>query len=287
LDGDIGIKAGQTKNYAFKEQAIISDTNQPMVERSLLDATIGGNGFAGPLIEGVDLVYTGKKSPVHLDMMFNGGDGSGLTNFNDVTPAGLKNNFGVSARADWKAFGDWADNSDLTGQQAKKDFLDFGGGVDFSEGATAKPAGNPSSNTVRWDVDFQYTMASKFILYGAYQGDYIGARGTAAGTHHRTDMGALLEGGYFVCPSLELVARYDLVTFDGNFKVGGRDLFQEAGVGVNWFLGDKGSWGNHAKVTLDVDYYPFGNPGLTGLDLVASPQGHDSIVIRTQFQLWL
>jgi hypothetical protein len=46
-------------------------------------------------------------------------------------------------------------------------------------------------------------------------------------------------------------------------------------------------WGNHAKVSVDVNYLPFGNPGFTGLDYVASPQGHNAIVLRTQFQFWI
>ncbi len=285
--GDIGLKVGQTKNYVFKEQAIVADTNELMVERSLLDSTAGGNAFSGPLIEGVDLVYTGKKSPVHVDLMFNGGDGSGLSNFTDTTQSGLKDNFGTSVRVDYKPFGDWADNSDLTGKQAKKDFLDFGGGIDFSEGATAAPVGAPSSSTVRWDADVQYTMANRFTAFGAFQGDYVGARGTGAAPRHRTDMGALLQAGYFVCPAIELVARYDFTAFDGRFKAGGRDLLQEAGVGVNWYLGDDGSWGNHAKVSVDVNYLPFGSPAFNGLDYFASPNGHDAVAIRTQFQLWL
>jgi hypothetical protein len=152
---------------------------------------------------------------------------------------------------------------------------------------SAAPVRRPSSNTLRWDVDFQYTHAGGYSLYGAFQGDYMGARGAGPGPLHRTDIGALLEGGYFICPSVQLVGRYDFVTFDGNFKSGGRELFQEAGIGANWYLKQNGSWGNHAKVTVDVNYLPFGNPGLAGLDHVASPRGHDAIVLRTQFQFWI
>jgi hypothetical protein len=286
FQGDVGLKVGQTKNYVFKEQAIVADTNQPLVERSMVDSTVGGNALGGPLIEGVDLVYTGNNTPVHLDVMFNGGDGSGLTNFTDVTPAALQNNFGAAVRGDWKIFGKWADNSDLTGQQATEDFLDIGAGIDFSEGATAAPVGTPSSNTVRGDVDAQYTHAGRYILYGSVLADAIAARGPAHGPLDRTDAGALVEGGYFLNAAWELVARYDATNFDHRFKTAGRDLFQEAGVGVNWFLGDNGSFGNHAKVTFDADYLPFGNPALTGLDYLASPSGRDAIALRGQFQLW-
>jgi hypothetical protein len=290
LGGDVGIKGGQTKNYAFKEQAIVADTQQLMVERSFLDSAIGGNAglFGGPLIEGVDVVYTGKKTPLHLDVMFNGGDGSGLSNYTDTTPAGLKNNFGAAARADYKVFGDWSDNSDFSGKSAKHDFLDLGAGVDFSEGQTTAPVGRASSQAVRLSADVQYTAANHFTFYGDYLVDYIGANSTSTTTaHHRTDMGGLLQGGYFILPAVEIVARYDFVDYDGGFKVGGRDLYQEAGAGVAWYLGRDGAWGSHAKVNVDVNYLPNGTPAVTGLDYAASPSGHDAVVIRSQFQLWL
>jgi hypothetical protein len=56
--GDIGLKAGQFKDYAVKEEAIVADTNQPLVERSMVNSTVGGNALGGTLLEGVDLVYT-------------------------------------------------------------------------------------------------------------------------------------------------------------------------------------------------------------------------------------
>jgi len=299
-DGDVGIKGGQFKDYASKEQAIVGDTNQPLVERSLIDSIIGGNSNGGPLVEGVDFVYTGSKTPLHADVMFDGGNASGLTNFTDVTPAGTQNNFGAGVRTDYKVFGDWADNSDLTGVQAKKDFLDFGGGLDFTQGQTAAPypAGTPASDAYRWDLDAQYTVAQKFILYGAFQGDYVQADDPSSVKlvhHHDLNTGELLEGGYFLNPAWELVARYDVSNLDKNFKINGQNLYQELGVGANWFLGDNGSWGNHAKITFDVDYLPNGNPTATGLDYVASPgtptdphpSDHAAVVFRAQFQLWL
>jgi hypothetical protein len=289
LDGNVGVKIGQTKNYASKEQAIVGDTNQPLVERSLLDSTIGGNALGGPLVEGVDFVYTGDKTPLHTDLMFNDGNSSGLGNFTDVTPAGAQNNFGAAVRADYKVFGDWADNGDLTGKQATNNFLDFGAGADFTQGVTAVPVGTPASDAYRWDLDAQYTMANTFVVYGAFEGDFIQADGTPGKvvSHHDLNTGELIEGGYFLNPALELVARYDVSNFDDHYKVGGQNLFQEAGIGANWFLGQDGSWGNHAKFTFDVDYLPNGNPTATGLDYLASPADHTAVVIRGQFQLWL
>jgi len=288
--GDVGIKVGQTKNYASKEQAIVGDTNQLMVERSLNDSVIGGNSMGGPLIEGVDFVYTGSKTPVHGDLMFNGGNGSGLSSFPDTTPAGLQNNFGAAVRGDYKVFGDWADNADLTGQQAKHDFLDIGAGADFTQGQTALPVGTPSSDAYRWDLDAQYTVAQKFVVYGAFQGDFVQANDPASVKlvrHHMLNTGELIQAGYFLNPAWELAARYDVANIDKHDKIGAQGLFQEVGFGVNWFLGDQGSWGNHAKITFDADYLPNGNPTASGLDYLASPSDHTAVVFRAQFQLWL
>ena len=76
-----------------------------------------------------------------------------------------------------------------------------------------------------------------------------------------------------------------IVKLDSSFKIAGTGTFQEYAVGANWF-GPNGAWGNHAKLTLDVNFLPEGTPGAGGLDYLANP-GENEIVARLQFQLWL
>jgi hypothetical protein len=68
--------------------------------------------------------------------------------------------------------------------------------------------------------------------------------------------------------------------------IANEDDFQELGVGVDYFLGEGGAWGNHAKFAFDVDYLPYGTPAATGLDYLASGNGHNEFVARGEFQLW-
>jgi len=283
LGGDLAIRAGQFKDVPFKEE-ITGDPVQLMIERSLANNFMGG-GAVGPLVQGVTLMLIGNDAPVHAELSFHDGAKTGNTDFRDVQPVttstgtvGVATDFGVSGRVDWKVFGDWIDTTDLTGKaKGKNDLLDIGAGFDVTQG--------DNTNTWRWTVDAQYQMASRWTIYGAIYGDYIDFR-NIPGSSNRTDWGGVVEGGYFFDPAWQLVARYSVVVFDSDFKVNDEDTFHEIGVGVNWFMGDGGSAGNHAKVTADINYLPNGSPAAApGLDYLASP-GNDQWVLRLQFQLW-
>ena len=107
-----------------------------------------------------------------------------------------------------------------------------------------------------------------------------------AGPSNRQDYGGQVEAGYFLSPAWQLVARYSVTKLDHDFKVGNVGQFHEITAGVNWFLGEDGVAGNHAKLSLDATYLPKGTPAATGLDYLASPNGNEEIVLRAQFQLW-
>ncbi len=196
--------------------------------------------------------------------------------------------FGLAFRGDYKVMGDWADNTDFTGKNSgKHDFLAFGAGVDFSEGSTTVPAPTIGNNVVRWDIDATYLAAQKFIVYGELLGDYIDYRGPVVGPAHRLDYGAMFQAGYFVSPAIEVGGRYSVTQFDNNFRFGGRDTINELGVVANYFLGEDGSAGNHAKVVLDLNYLPNGTPGVVGLDYQAQVTNKGEFVARLLFQLWI
>jgi hypothetical protein len=292
--GDWGIRAGQMKNPVFHEEEAVGDNNQPLVERSLVDNLVGGNALGGPYVQGIDLLYTGGGNPIHTHFLFTDGDATGNTDFTNVSasipPSTSANTqkFGVGVRADYKVFGDWADNTDLTGKNSgKHDFLAVGAGVNFSQSSTTTTA--PATffnNTVRWDVDATFMKAQQFIIFGGIYGDYIAFSGTGAPGPDRTDIGEIIEGGYFLSPAFELVARADVTEFDHRFRAVGLQDVDEFGIGVNYFLGQGGEAGNHAKVAFDVDYLPNGTPAVTGLGYQASTGYHDEVVFRTLFQIW-
>jgi hypothetical protein len=316
LGGDLGVQAGLIKNPVFHEEQAVSDNSILMADRSLADNLVGGNGLLGPFVQGVNLEYTGNSNPLHTQLLFTGGDGSGDTNYTDVTAAAPvvvgtpqtvnDQKFGGAIRGDYKFFGDWADNTDFTGKNSgKHDFLAAGAGLDFSQGDTAVTsvssltAGTPptvktatvhnGNNTLRWDVDATYLMAGRFIVYGAFVGDYVDYRGTVSTPRHRLDEGEQIQLGYFLCPALQLTARYSISETDPSFTATGfsQSTYNEIGVGFNYFLGNDGSAGNHAKFVFNVDYLPNGTPAVTGLDYQSEASSHGETVFVSQFQLWL
>ncbi len=284
--GDWAIRAGQFKDVVFKEEATVGDEQQLMVERTLANALIGG-GATGPLVQGVNLIYTGAQ-PLHVQFSLHDGTGSGNTDFRDNQPvtttvAGVSattnvaTDFGAATRVEYKVFGDWKDNEDFTGVWTKNDLLVIGAGADYTQG--------DNQSALRYTVDAQYEMARRFVIFAALYGDYIDFRNTTSS--NRNDWGGVVEGGYFITKALQATARYSIVQLDSDFKVGGVGTFHEIGAGFNYFLGDNGSLGNRAKVTVDVNYLPNGSPGSGGLDYLASPNKSDEIVFRAQFQIWL
>jgi hypothetical protein len=311
--GDWGLKVGQFKNPVYHEEEAVSDNSLLMVERSLEDNLVGGNALSGPYVQGLNLQYTGAKNPLHIQTLFTDGDNSQNTDFTNVTnaiPPALgtpqtvpQDKFGAAIRTDYKFFGDWADNTDATGKNSgKHDFFAVGAGVNFSQSTsttttdTLSAASPPtlvtsatkfSTDQTRFGVDATYMVAQQWILYANGAGFYQNFRGMEPGGHgHRLDGGGLAQLGYMLTPAWELAGRYDVSCADHNFKTGGKDVFNEIGVGVNYFLGDNGSAGNHAKISADVNYLPTGTPAVTGLDYQAQTLGRNEIVGRLQFQLW-
>jgi len=270
---DLAARLGQYKDILYKEE-VVGDTSQLLAERSLVNALIG-SGSAGPLVQGLDLMLLGGNNPLHAEVAFVDGDRSGNTDFTDTVFA---TNFGVEGRVDWKVFGDWADTTDFTGKNfGKHDLLDFGAGADFSQG--------DNNNISRFIVDAQYMTAQRFSLYGAVLADTVDFR-NMGGPSNRTDYGGQIEAGYFITRAWQPVARYSITRLDSDFAIGGENTFQEIAIGVNYYMGKDGSLGNHAKLTLDLNYLPEGSPAVPGLDYLASP-GHNQFVLRAQFQLWL
>jgi hypothetical protein len=281
--GDLAVRAGQFKHIVFKEE-FSPDRAQLLAERSLANALLGGASL-GSETQGVDVLLTGADSPLHAEVLLDDGIRSSNTDFRDNQPVvngstttTVATDFGVSGRVDYKVFGRWRDAADLTGVSGREDLLVVGAGMDFSQG--------DDNSTYHYTADVQYQLTRQFAFLAALYGDYIEFRNQAA-QGDRTDWGAQVEAGYFVKPGVQVVARYALVKFDGDFKTGGEDTFHEVAAGVNWFFGKDGALGNRAKLTLDVNYLPNGSPGSGGLDYLASPSGNAEWVVRTQLQLSL
>jgi hypothetical protein len=191
---------------------------------------------------------------------------------------------GASARVDYKFFGDWVDTTDLTGKlSGQHNLLDIGGGIDYLNAF--------SGSWYRFDVDAQYQMSQKITAFGAaYFNNYEFDHQAVVSPTARNDYGAVVEGGYMITPSIQALARYSIVRSDNHFPglptVPTR-VFNEFGVGANYYFGPDGSWGNHLRFTIDLDYLPNGTPADPNLFYALQANNKGEWLIRGQFQFWI
>ena len=275
----MSLRGGLFKNPAYKELTQIDDWNQLLVTRSLADALIGGNA-AGPQVRGVDLIVGGEDTPLHLELAGTTVNPSQIliSKALETTALGTAR-LGANARVDYKVFGDWIDAHDLTGvNSGKHDLLDIGGGFTYDR--------FNNGDVYRGTVDAQYQTAHKWTIFGAAYVSHLEYHLNPAGPNTRTDYGGVAEGGYLLNNNLQLVARYSLTRSDPNFKVVGSAVFHEVAGGANFYLGEDGFFGNHAKLSVDVDYLPNGSPPDGDLLYITTIPGKGRLVFRAQFQAW-
>jgi hypothetical protein len=258
------VKVGQFKE-SWSHEKDVQFTSQLAVERSLLDAVLGGN--VTDRVQGVALIYGGTKADdVRAEFAVSDGANSKNTNFQDQ-PTG---DWGVAARGEYKLSGDWASYKDFTAKGSKEDLFVLGAGTDFTQ------AGD--SDVARATADAQWENAQGLGLYGAVLGAFNSADGGDS-----TDWGLLAQAGYLLNKKVEVFGRYDLLKLDSD-TAGGDDTFNEFAIGLNYYLGPDGAYLHRAKFTVDVLYLPDGAPSSqTGLGVLAGDE--EQFVFRGQFQL--
>jgi hypothetical protein len=265
------VKGGQFKESVFHERDL-SFTNQLAVERSLVDAVLGG--LQTDRVQGVALVYGGTRDDaVRAELTYHDGANSKNTNFQD---AGT--DFGVGGRFEWKAFGQWADYKDFTAKNTKENLLVLGAGADFTQADAA--------DVLRSTADVAFETPDRLSLYGAIHLNNVDPDDDDPDdAESSTDFGAIAQAGYLVTKSVELFGRYDVILFD-NDTAGGEDTFNEITVGGNYYFGPNGGYLHKAKLTIDFVYLPDGSPSAqTGLGVTAGEE--DQFILRGQFQLIL
>ena len=291
LGGDLAVKGGQYKPTIFHEQ-YLGDQFQFAADRSYANAVIGG-GDLGPRVQGVSLLLTGANTPWHGEVIFDDGGRSINTDFQKnraptipIAPPPAAGTiaagdlyWGAGGRVEYKFFGNWADYGDFTSHTAKDDLLVVAGGVHVTQAT--------NSDLLHYTVDAQYKSAKHFSLYGAFFGRHLETRNTAI--NNRDDLGGVAQFGYEVTRSFEPFVRYSLVHQDGDFVAHGQaQNIHELTAGLNWYLGPDGSWGHHAKVTVDLTWMPNGAPvGAGTTDILAQPNKKDEFLARCQFQFWI
>lgn len=263
------VKAGQFKESVFHERDI-SGYSQIAVDRTLVDAVLGGN--LTDRVQGVSLIYGGTKdNNVRAEIAYHDGANSKNTNFQD---SGVS--FGAGGRVEYKFFGDWADYKDFTAKGIKEPLLIIGAGADFTQRDTG--------DTALTSADVQWKDPSGWSVYGAIHANYIDPRNTA-NDDNRVDWGAIAQVAYLFSPKWEAFGRYDIIGLDQSIA-SGEDTFSEITIGLNHYLGENGSAGHRAKITVDVSYLPDGSPS-TQTQVGSFAGGEGQLIARAQFQLLL
>ncbi|HEV8291335.1 MAG TPA: porin, partial [Tepidisphaeraceae bacterium] len=258
-----GTRIGQFKDPVTHEK-LVSDKRLVTVERSMLDAILGG-GYE-ERVQGVTAIFGGYKAnqPLYVEAGITDGINSLNTDFTKHS-----SDFGVAGRIEYKVMGEWKDYRDFTAKGDKGDLLVIGGGFDWTQFGD----GNSEVGT----VDAQWEMASGLGLYGAVIVRQLDAELTGA-ADDQTDYGALVQVSYLLNPAWEVFGRYDFVKFDTDrvFGTVTEDTFHEITGGVTYYMGDNGSAGHRMKITVDLNWLPNGAPqSLKGLGYIGDTGGDD------------
>lgn len=257
-----GARLGQFKD-PLTHEGLNSSKKLMAAERSYLEDILGlGDNF----IQGVSLIY--QQDVIHIEVALTDGTKSNNTNFQE--PPASSANWGIAGRLEYKAMGDWKAYDDFTAMGARADLLVIGLGGDWTQ------TGN--TDIFLHTVDAQYESPGGLGLYAAYIGRWT--RQGDDGIDDTCDWGAMGQISYLLNPQWELFGRYDFTHFDSDLLPDNNEVHELTG-GVNYYL-----HGHAAKLTVDITWLPKGAPiGDGGADILTTPDDHDEVLLRAQFQL--
>jgi hypothetical protein len=242
------------------------------------DRTLGTMVFTGGenYVQGVEVIYA------RPDWRAYGAFTDGArNNFNQDFRDFPTNNadFGAASRLEYKVMGDWKDYTELSPYNLKKDLLVFGGALAYTE------AGN--TGAFMQTADAQYNLTTGWTFYTAFIGRYINDGPISSGApvpaqFDGYDWTAEAMVGYMINRNWQPYLRYSFLHLTQQGIPGLENDVNEFTAGVNYYW-----YGQAAKFTLDLVYYPNGSPvNDTGTGVLAN-DGENEFVLRAQFQLLL
>lgn len=262
LPAGFAVTAGQFKVPMWKEW-LVSETSQQFIERSLLTAKTSGIYTQG-------VVGEWQNEMFHFALSFN--DGMNATN---SAWNADRTHWAVTGRAEWKAFGDWKNYNDFESWQGSDPLLVFGVAANYQQGDTGGSTQNPDNIT--WTADALWKFGGGNV-FAAIVGSHNSGYDSATASYPPDYYGALIQGGYFITPELEAIARYECgFAEDDNI-----DQLSVASAGFNYFFK---KWS--ARFSFDVGYSFNAMPAFwasSGMGWLPD-NSHGQVVIRTQMQL--
>ena len=302
------VRAGQWKNF-FNYEENTSSRTQQMVERSLVN-----DYFNTKFVQGLLLGWESS----HVRTYFSYNDGGANRDVGGIGRFGNLTDWAFTGRLEWMPAGEWGQFRDMQGWIGSPFGAMFGVAVNWQRAGGSPPperqaVGNgtiiPSSNPatavadvmtlLTWTADANL-RGNGWSLWGAFLGNTIYSGGDTArqlGVNGALSLGAVVQGGVFLIPELELVARWEGLWVQSGFDPAtyapsalNSQTMNIVTVGMNWYFNK-----NALKFALDGGYafnpVLFQN-GLFGENIggadwrsSATGVGAGEVVVRGQLQL--
>jgi hypothetical protein len=226
------LRVGQFMPPMVREE-IITDYVLLFAERSAMDAY-----FTVGYTQGVQLSY--ENDSIQLFGVVSDGIATQNTDFNSPKEA----DWATTGRVNWKLAGDWKQNAEFTGFREAGTFAMLGAAGTYQQGGQSGYTADVDKWQVMADAQVKGDGWNTFLC-GAYRGT------RAAGGPTFSDYGVLLQGGFFVSESIELIAGWD-ITIPDSARATNKD-FNEVRAGFNYYISPR----SHACVfTANVCWLP-------------------------------
>lgn len=300
--GGVFLRGGQWKNL-FNYEEYTSSSSQQFVERSIVNQY-----FSTKFVQGIVLGV--QQEWWRAWGSYN--DGGGNRGIQVVQTKNLTE-WATTGRVEFLLAGGWGQFKDMQGWEGSEFALMLGGGINWQRGTGVQGVRNSIGNgtlpgmpaatgeqvsMLTWTADVN-VRGSGWSIFGAVLGNTAYAFApTATLTSDPSSFGTVLQGGFFLTPNLELVARYEgLWVTDGVSGAASANALNNqtlniVTVGGNWYFAK-----NSVKFSADVGYafnaVGFSN-GLFGESIAgadwrstvsAAGTGNHELVIRAQMQL--
>jgi hypothetical protein len=312
MGNGFSVQVGQFKS-PFLREWLVSSKYQLTVERSLVN-TLFSTGWT----QGIQANWNNDN----LRVMASYNDGANNANLGSVsgtnqgntgTFPGTGNNgvgfdsWAFTGRAEFMAFGNWAQFDQLTSMRGQAAGLLVGGGINWQRGgqnyevqpATSNVAanGNADATFFSWTVDATWQLGGA-NLYGAWVMNTT--YGQPNGQGNILGYGLVVQGGYFITDAIELFGRWEWMSTssaNGTSEAGDNVSYNSANnafvnnigtIGANWYIS------KNVKFTTDfgVSWNPVTfQQGIFGQNIAGADyrtegsNGGGQLVFRSQLQL--
>ncbi len=229
FDNGLFLIAGQFKVPMLRE-TLVAEANLLAVERSLIQNEFGAGRTQGAAI---------GWSNDFLKVVFGYTDGHPATGGFNTPALDRSTEWSFTGRADVKIAGEWSQWNQLTSFPGEEFAAFVGAAAHYQRSEFGTP--DPELDVFLWTVDGSLQFGGAHI-YGAFVGRHIeSVQGSAVDLDQ---YGAVVQGGFFVMPKVELYSRYEWGDTNGN----GKDL-SILTAGANWYIAKQS-----VRLTADIGY---------------------------------